>query len=229
MMTNSKKILLLIASTTLLFISCKKNTEDQEYPEQYYKSQLEKLIHLKEIPSSSNTKGTSSFKSYKDAYEAFAFVRTGVVFSVTAAATETKAPKGSLNNQSRGFDDQIQYYSTSPNLSASIGNTSSLGCKFTIDFSCQWEAGPSPNEWIPSVSIIKRSEPAYYYSGIGKITGYGSSWSNLSFTGQVQGETQIAGTTTSWFVTTQGGVSIIAAPQPGGLPIVNASFSATAH
>ncbi|SKA45661.1 hypothetical protein SAMN04488128_10766 [Chitinophaga eiseniae] len=230
MMTNSKKILLLIASTTLLFISCKKNTDEQEHSEQYYKSQLEKLIHLKVIPSSSNTKSTQGFKTYKEAYEAFAFVRTGEVFSVKAVVTEVKEPKDKNAHQARSFEDgQPKKYSVSPNLQVNLGNTTTLGCTFTVDFNCQWTAGSSIDEWIPSVVVTKRSDPVYSYSGLGNITGYSSTWTNLSFNGQIQGITPIAGSTTSWFITTKGGVNIVASPQPGGLPEVNATFEATAH
>ncbi|QJB37440.1 hypothetical protein HF324_06055 [Chitinophaga oryzae] len=230
MMTNSKKTLLLIASTALLLISCQKNTDDQEHSEQYYKSQLEKLIHLKVIPSTSNTTNTPAFRTYKEAYEAFAFVRTGEIFSVTAAVTKVKKPEGNSTNQTRGFEDgQPQYYSTSPNLQVNLGNTTTLGCRFTVDFNCQWTAGANADEWIPSVVVTKRSEPVYSYSGLGNMTGYSSAWTNLSFNGQIQGITPIAGSTTSWFINTQGGVTILPSPQPGGLPDVNATFQATAH
>lgn len=226
-MTNSKKILFLVTSVTLLFFSCKKNTDDQMDSEQYYKAQLEKLIHLKEIPSSSSdAKSASSFKTYKEAYEAFSFVRTGEVFSVTTAASPTKPPKDNGTNQARIGNVVPDYYSITPNLTTSVGPTSSLGVNFTLDFRCQWEEGPNPDEWIPSIVVLGKSQPIYYYSGVGKMTSYGSVWSGLTFKGRVQGETVVAGTTTSWFINVDVGVTIIPATQPGGTAYTQSTFQA---
>lgn len=227
MMTNSKKILLLVASTLFLFVSCKKNTDDQTDSEQYYKSQLEKLIHLKEIPSSPDTKSTSSFKTYKEAYEAFAFVRTGEVFSVTTAATEVKTSEGRDSNQD--YYEPNRSFSVSPNLSTKFGNNSQLGCSFTINFTCHWQGEPDTNDWSVAVSIEKRSDPQFWYSGIGKMTNYGSAWSNLTFNSQIQGVTEIAGTSLSWFLTAQGGTIISPSLQPGGIPNVTSTLQVTSH
>ncbi|NML38971.1 hypothetical protein HHL17_17325 [Chitinophaga sp. G-6-1-13] len=229
MMTNSKKILLFVASATFLFASCKKDTQDQTGSEQYYKSQLEKLIHLKEIPSSSSTvKSTSSFKTYKEAYEAFAFVRTGEVFTDTVPAMKVAAPKGSRNDQAR--TDLVQHFSSSPSASTSWGLTSSLTSRANINFTCQWQPSSVEDEWIPSSAITQKSEPTYSYSGFGKMTSTSSYWTGNSFSGDIQGETVVAGTSFSWNLTAKGGVSINTPPKPwGDMPTVNMWLQVISH
>lgn len=226
-------MLLLAASATFLFISCKNTTGGLSASEQYYKTQLEKLVHLKEAPSSSNNKSTSSFKTYKEAYEAFAFVKNGETYSASANAVEVTETKSEKADGTAGTGDApksiIKYYTVSPALIAPIQSGrfhSNLGCSFTLGFSVTWTFHPRTKMWKPETHVTSRSEPAHYYSGLGVLDNKISSWNGLSFDSYLQGTTVIAGINSSWYIDAKCGTSIIPPSEPGGLPAVNSLLQA---
>lgn len=226
-------MLIFAISTAFLFISCKNNTGGLTDSEQYYKTQLEKLVHLKETSSSTNSKPTSSFKTYKEAYEAFAFVKNGEAYSASANAVEVTEAESEKADGTAGTGDTpksiIKYYTVSPALIAPIQSGrfhSSLGCSFTLRFSIIWTFNPRTKMWQSETRVTSRSEPAHFYSGLGVLDNKISSWNGLSFDSYLLGTTVIAGINSSWYIDAKCGTSIIPPSEPGGLPTVNSLLQA---
>jgi hypothetical protein len=197
--------LLVLTFLTCVTLSCKK-TANQENPpegsEAFYKAKLERLVHLTPISAANagtqttaatNTQAVTNFKSYKEAYEALAYVEKQTVFTridsvqlarttnLTAnALTTNDVPITTTYNFSQAITDATS-------ISGSLIGT--LSDAYMINYTAGYTKKENGTYSYQGLSN-NATTPKMAYGGIGTVTATNPIMTTGVYTGNFAGNLQ---------------------------------------